>query len=81
MTKQLLLGIFKNTFKVLVFDVAWAGTINLHRNAVLDALSRPEITNFSIFVLRKEDVKSLNVSMQDALLGVEVLNPETDLDE
>jgi hypothetical protein len=80
-TKQLLLGIFKNTFKVLVFDVAWAGTINLHRNAVLDALSRPEITNFSIFVLRKEDVKSLNVSMQDALLGVEVLNPETDLDE
>jgi membrane protein required for beta-lactamase induction len=80
-TKQLLLGIFKYTFKVLVFNLAWAGTINLHRDAVLDALSRPEITNLNIFVLGKEDVQSLNVSVQDALLGVEVLNPETDLDE
>lgn len=80
MTIQLLLGIFKNTFKVLVFEVAWAGT-NFHRDAILDPLSCPEITNFSIFVLGKEDVQSLNVSVQDALLGVQVLDPETDLDE
>jgi len=80
-TKKLFLGIFKYTFKVLVFNVAWASTINLHCHAVLDALSRPEITNFSIFVLGKEDVQRLDVSMQDALLGVQVLDPETDLDE
>jgi hypothetical protein len=66
---------------VLIFDVPWAGAINLHRHAVLNPLSRPKITNLGIFVLGKEDVESLNVSVQDALLGVEVLNPETDLDE
>lgn len=66
---------------MLVFDITWAGTINLHRDAVFDALSSPKITNFSILVLGKEDVESLNVSVQDALLGVEVLNPETDLNE
>ena len=66
---------------MLVFDVAWAGTVNLHRDAVLDPLSSPEVTNLNIFVFGKEDVQSLNVSVQDALLGVEILNPETDLDE
>ena len=80
MTIQLLLGIFENAFKMRIFEVAWAGT-NLHRDAVLDSLGCAEITNFSIFVLGKEDVQSLNVSMQDALLGVQVLDPETDLDE
>jgi hypothetical protein len=79
-TKQLLLCIFKYTFKVLVFEVAWVGT-NLHRDAVLDPLSCPEITNFSIFVLGKEDVQRLDVSMQDAFLGMQVLDPETDLYE
>lgn len=65
---------------MLVFEVARAAT-NLHRDAVLDPLSCAKITNFRIFVLVKEDIQSLNVSMQDALLGVEVLDPETDLDE
>ena len=80
MTKQLFLGIFDYTFKMLVFEVARAGS-NLYRDAVLDPLSCPEITNFRIFVLGKEDVQCLYVSVQYTFLGVEVLDPETDLDE
>lgn len=80
MTKQLLLSILNNTFKVLVFEVSWPGT-NPHRNAVLDPLSCAKITNFSIFVLGQEDVQSLDVSVQDALLGMQVLDTETNLDE